>query len=130
MIRLSADPETFMKTLLRLEELAIFGLSIYLFGLLPFPWWYLPLLFFVPDISIAAYLAGPRLGAVVYNLIHHRGLHLLIYLAGILFSAPILSLAGIVMFCHSSLDRALGYGLKLPKGFTSTHLGRIGRDRT
>ncbi|WP_415635615.1 DUF4260 family protein, partial [Paracoccus aminovorans] len=26
------------------------------------------------------------------------------------------------------IDRALGYGLKLPSGFRDTHLGRIGRE--
>ena len=31
---------------------------------------------------------------------------------------------------HVGVDRALGYGLKTPDGFTHTHLGRIGRDGT
>jgi len=116
--------------MIRLEELGIFLFSIYLFSGLPFPWWYYPILLFAPDISIAAYVAGPRVGAIVYNLVHHRALDLLLYVAGILLSAPILSLAGIIMFSHSSLDRVLGYGLKFPDAFTNTHLGRIGRNPT
>ena len=28
---------------------------------------------------------------------------------------------------HIAIDRALGYGLKLPGGFRETHLGMIGR---
>ena len=51
------------------------------------------------------YLAGPRVGAVVYNFIHHRGLALIYYVAGILLAIPVLSLAGIIVFAHSSLDR-------------------------
>ena len=117
-----------MRTLIRLEELGIFLLSAYLFTLLPYQWWVFPLLFFAPDISIAAYLAGPRVGALVYNLVHHRGLNVLIFLAGLFLHLPGLSLAGLIMFSHSSLDRALGYGLKLQDGFTSTHLGKIGRN--
>ena len=35
---------------------------------------------------------------------------------------------GVVLFAHVAVDRALGYGLKLPAGFRDTHLGRIGRD--
>jgi hypothetical protein len=31
------------------------------------------------------------------------------------------------LFCHSSLDRVLGYGLKYPDAFQNTHLGRIGK---
>ena len=30
---------------------------------------------------------------------------------------------------HIAMDRALGYGLKLPTGFTDTHLGRIGKGK-
>lgn len=36
---------------------------------------------------------------------------------------PLLSLIGIVMLAHSSLDRVLGYGLKYPDSFQRTHLG-------
>lgn len=39
----------------------------------------------------------------------------------------ILALAAVVFLTHIGLDRALGYGLKLPTDFRDTHLGRIGR---
>ncbi len=115
-----------MKTAIRLEEVGFFLFSIFLFSGLHFPWWYFPLLLFVPDISMAGYLGGPRLGAYVYNVFHHRALCLLCYVAGIVWMMPALALAGVILFAHSSLDRALGYGLKLPDAFTSTHLGKIG----
>ena len=117
-----------MKTILRLEEVGFFLFSIFLFAQLSFPWWYFPLLLFVPDLSMAGYALGPRIGAVIYNLIHHRGLALLAYVLGIYFALPGLALAGLIIFAHSSLDRVLGYGLKFPDSFSSTHLGRIGRD--
>jgi hypothetical protein len=118
-----------MKTTLRLEELGFFLLSIYLFSLLPFAWWWFLVLFLVPDLSMLAYLAGPRIGAFIYNLIHHRGLALLLYVLGVLLALPALALAGVILFAHSSLDRLLGYGLKHADSFTNTHLGRIGRDK-
>ena len=121
--------EVFMKTLIRLEELGFFLFSIYLFSLLPYPWWFYPLLFFVPDLAMLGYLAGPRVGAIVYNFIHHRGLALIYYMAGVLLATPVLSLVGVIVFAHSSLDRVLGYGLKFPDGFAHTHLGQIGRAR-
>ena len=31
---------------------------------------------------------------------------------------------------HVGVDRALGYGLKMPDAFTHTHLGWIGKDRS
>jgi len=117
-----------VKTILRLEEVGFVLFSIYLFGLLPFPWWYYPVLFFLPDVSMLGYLAGPRIGAVIYNVVHHRALALLFYVLGILLATPALALAGVILFAHSSLDRALGYGLKLSDNFTNTHLGRIGRE--
>ena len=115
-----------MKTLIRLEELGFVLFSIYLFSLLPYPWWYYPLLFFIPDLAILGYLAGPRVGAIVYNFVHHRALALICYVAGIFLAIPLLSLAGVIVFAHSSLDRVLGYGLKFPDSFTHTHLGKIG----
>jgi hypothetical protein len=39
-----------------------------------------------------------------------------------------LALFGAVLIAHVGMDRALGYGLKLPTDFRDTHLGRIGRD--
>lgn len=115
-----------MKTLIRFEEIAFFLFSILLFSSLHFPWWYFPVLLFTPDLSIAAYLVGPRFGAWVYNFIHHRGLALIYYAVGVALSIPVLALVGIIIFADSSLDRALGYGLKYPDSFTNTHLGRIG----
>jgi hypothetical protein len=117
-----------MKTLLRLEELAFFLFSIYLFSLLHLPWWYFPALLLVPDLGMLGYLAGPRPGAAVYNLVHHRGLALLYYALGALLGIPALALAGVILFAHSSLDGVFGYGLKLSDSFSSTHLGRLGRN--
>ncbi len=116
-----------MKTLIRLEEFAFFLFSIYLFSLLAYPWWVFPVLLFVPDLGMLGYLAGPGLGAVIYNFVHHRGLALIYYVAGLALALPPLALAGVIIFGHSSLDRALGYGLKFPDAFAHTHLGRIGR---
>ena len=117
-----------MKTTIRLEELGFTLFSVYLFSLLPFPWWYFPVLFFVPDLSMLGYLAGPGIGALVYNFVHHRGLALLYYVLGMLLATPALALAGAIIFAHSSLDRVFGYGLKFPDSFSNTHLGRIGRE--
>jgi len=34
--------------------------------------------------------------------------------------------AGLILFGHSCMDRAMGYGLKYFSGFQDTHLGKIG----
>ena len=101
-----------MKTLIKLEELAFVVLSIYLFLALDYAWWWFPLLFFVPDASLIGYLINPRVGVITYNFIHHKALAILLYLLGSFTQLPALQLAGLVMFGHSSFDRALGFGLQ------------------
>lgn len=61
-----------MKTLLKIEELGIFLLSIFLFTRLDLAWWWFPLLLFAPDIGMIGYIINPKVGAFTYNLIHHR----------------------------------------------------------
>lgn len=39
------------------------------------------------------------------------------------------TLAGAILVAHVGMDRAIGYGLKLPTSFQETHLGRIGKSR-
>lgn len=116
-----------MKTLLRLEELLMFGLALFLFSLLDSSWGLFALLFFAPDLSMLGYLANPRFGAWTYNLIHHKGLAITLYALGSLLVIPWLMFAGTLLFAHSSFDRILGYGLKHEDAFQNTHLGKIGR---
>ena len=115
-----------MKVLLKLEAFALFGLSIFLFSRLDYPWWLYPLLFFVPDLSMVGYAFGPRVGAWVYNVVHHYAVSIGLYVLGFVLGVPILQLTGIILLGHSSLDRVLGYGLKYPDSFQNTHLGPIG----
>jgi hypothetical protein len=117
-----------MKSLLKLEGFALFVLSIFLFSRLPYPWWVYPLLFFVPDVSMIGYARDTRVGSVIYNLVHHYGVSIGLYLLGFFLGSPLLQLIGVILFGHSSLDRALGYGLKYSDSFQNTHLGRIGKE--
>ncbi len=116
-----------MTTLLKLEELGVFFFSIFLFLSLPYPWWLFPVLLFAPDLSMLGYFANPAVGALTYNLIHHRAVALTLYVSGVLIHLPLLSLAGVIMLAHASLDRVFGYGLKYSDAFAHTHLGMIGQ---
>lgn len=119
-----------MKTLIQLEEAALFGLGIFGFYLLPFAWWWFLVLILVPDFSMVGYLAGNKIGAWAYNIVHHRGIAIIIYFAGIYYANDIVMLSGVILFAHSSMDRMFGYGLKYEKGFKFTHLGEIGKTKT
>jgi len=116
-----------LKNLIKLEELLLFVLSIYLFSLLDFAWWWYLVLLLTPDLGALGYLANSRIGAFTYNLTHHKGLGVILYLAGILIGAPSLQMIGLIMLGHSSLDRVFGYGLKYPDSFQHTHIGQIGK---
>ncbi|MBO9594178.1 MAG: DUF4260 domain-containing protein [Niabella sp.] len=116
-----------MKTLLTLEEIGMALLAIV--GLYHYqaPWWIYILLLFGPDISMTGYLISNRAGAALYNLFHHKTVAILLYLAGVALASQVWILSGIILFGHASLDRILGYGLKLKQGFNYTHLGLIGK---
>ncbi len=105
----------------------MFVLGIYLFSLLDYAWWWFPVLILTPDIGALGYLFGNKVGTFTYNFFHHKGVAILVYLLGSYFSIPLCQLIGIILFSHSALDRALGYGLKYEKGFKFTHLGEIGK---
>lgn len=88
------------------------------------------LLFFIFDLSFAGYLAGPKVGAVAYNLAHTITIPLLLIAVGVT-SQDLLPAAsfGLIWLAHIGFDRAIGYGLKYPDGFTHTTLGWIGKDK-
>ncbi|CQR85430.1 protein of unknown function [Paracoccus aminovorans] len=81
-----------------------------------------------PDLAMLGYLAGPRAGAALYNLVHLYALPFLLAAAGVALGLTGLIAGGGLWLAHIGIDRALGYGLKLPSGFRDTHLGRIGRE--
>lgn len=114
-----------MKTILKLEELAQFVLGIYLYSLLPYEWWWFLVLLLTPDIGMIGYAINNKVGAFFYNLFHHKGLAILLYLVGVLLKLDLLMLVGVILFSHSAMDRILGYGLKYNQGFKFTHLGDL-----
>lgn len=116
-----------MKTLIKFEELLLALLAIYLFLGLDYAWWWFFVLFLAPDVGMVGYLVNPRVGGLTYNLAHHKGIAVALFLLGAYFQLQGLQLAGLVILAHSSFDRVLGYGLKFPDSFQHTHLGVIGR---
>lgn len=112
----------------RIEGTLVFlaGLALSAFTGYGVPWWWAVLVFFVPDLSFAAYSFGSRWGAVVYNAAHMYALGIILVAFGAATDAGLPSALGSLWLAHSGFDRMLGYGLKSPAGFNVTHLGRIG----
>jgi len=111
---------------LRLEGLAALVIASLLYARGEHSWLQFALLFLAPDLSFAAYLAGTRIGALGYNLLHsYVGPLLLAAISLVTGRSPAIAL---VWIAHIGFDRLLGYGLKYPTAFADTHLGRIGRN--
>ena len=114
-----------MKSVLKLEELLQFALGIYLFSTLSYTWWWFLVLILLPDIGMLGYLINTKTRALTYNVFHHKGLAILIFLAGIYFEIEVMQLIGTILFSHAALDRVFGYGLKYADNFKNTHLGHL-----
>jgi hypothetical protein len=128
----------FTMIILRLEGLALGLLCVWLYRGIHQPWWLFAVLFLAPDLSMLGYLGGPRIGAVLYNLVHTWVAPCLLFVIGWWGQAALLAIGidanpsfllalAFILGAHIGIDRALGYGLKLPSGFRDTHLGRIGK---
>ena len=91
------------------------------------PLWAWPLALLAPDLSVVGYVAGPRMGARIYNACHLHAAGLLLAVLGLASGHLALLFAGMLWLAHVGIDRALGFGLKADSGFSDTHLGRIGR---
>lgn len=128
-----------MKNLLRLEEFAQFLVCVLALIFFDVPWWCYLLLAIGPDISILGYLVNTSVGAITYNLFHHKGVAVL--MAALSWIVALLSVhaiedkglgvmiyvAAIIIYGHASMDRIFGYGLKFSDSFQHTHLGWIGK---
>jgi hypothetical protein len=113
--------------LLRIEAAALALLLAALLWQAGPPWPLVVAVLIAPDLSFAGYLAGPRRGALVYNAVHSVVGPVLVAGFGLATGGQMaIQIAGL-WGLHIAIDRALGYGLKLPEGFGHTHLGRLGR---
>ncbi|WP_129713900.1 DUF4260 domain-containing protein [Pedobacter sp. SYP-B3415] len=118
-----------MKRIIALEEAGMFLACMLLFSRLEYNWWLFPACLLLPDLSMVAYAFGPRSGAWIYNLFHHKLVAIFLGCLGWYTDIGLLKFAGILLFAHSSMDRMLGYGLKYNDSFLNTHLGLIGQKK-
>lgn len=118
-----------MNLLLRLEHAAIAVVALTAYSLLGGSWWLFAALILVPDVSFAAYLLGPRIGAIGYNIAHSWISAALLAAIAWLSDWSFGYEWALILSAHIAIDRAMGYGLKYETGFTDTHLGKIGRSK-
>ena len=117
-----------LNILLRLEGLTLCAGMTLLYAVWGGSWWLYVILFLVPDLSFAAYLAGPRFGALIYNAAHAYLAPMALMVTGFAINEPLILSVAMIWLAHIGIDRALGYGLKYSAGFGFTHLGRTGKE--
>lgn len=112
--------------LLRAEGLAVVAGSLWLYFALDGPLWLLVVLALAPDLSMVGYLRGPRVGSLVYNVIHTYTLPFVLGAVGYWTGVRVAILAAAVWAAHIGVDRLFGFGLKFDSGFSDTHLSSPG----
>src|SRR6476659_8062873 len=105
------------RALLRTEGLAVAVAAIALYFHADYPWWLLVALALAPDLSMAGYLAGPRVGAVAYDAAHTYALPVALAAVGVIVGGETAVQLGLIWLTHIGVDRAVGYGLKYPTDF-------------
>ncbi|MEP0007094.1 MAG: DUF4260 family protein [Balneola sp.] len=119
-----------MKYVLKSEQLVLFFFTVIFF---PFatnlPWYFYAGLFFTPDLAFIGYAINSKVGAILYNILHHQGIWMIVALIGFSTGTEWLLGLGITFVGHSAFDRIFGYGLKYFDSFHNTHLGIIGNNK-
>jgi hypothetical protein len=113
-----------MKILLKIEEAAMLLLAVWFILKVDFgySWWIYTLVFLSPDIGIAGYALNSKVGALTYNLLHHRGTAIALIVFGLMTMNTVMLFLGLMFFAHGAFDRMLGFGLKYSDHFKHTHL--------
>ena len=102
---------------LRLESLAVVVATVALYFDGDYAGWAFFAFLLAPDLAIAAYAAGPKVGSAF-----PVGLAAGCLLTG---EAGLPVQIALIWAAHIGIDRVLGLGLKYPTGFKDTHLNRV-----
>jgi len=113
------------KLLLQVEGAAVLITAAIIYHQLHASWGWFALLFLAPDLFMFGYLAGKKIGATAYNLVHTYTLPLI--------ALSVLWIDGqnswlwlvLIWLAHIGMDRMFGYGLKYETAFKDTHLQRV-----
>ena len=114
------------RTWLRMEGAALLAASLVAYQWQLGSWWVFAALFLAPDLSMLGYLAGPALGARLYNLVHTEVAPIFLAMYAIAVGRNDVVPYALIWLAHLGFDRMAGYGLKYATRFRDTHLGPIG----
>jgi uncharacterized protein DUF4260 len=116
---------TLPRILLHLEGAIVLLLSIFFYFNQGGSWILFALLILAPDLAMLGYLAGPRIGSVVYNAVHIYVWPAALIAFWLLANHLLALQLALIWAAHIGADRMLGSGLKYPSAFKDTHLQRV-----
>ena len=111
--------------LLRAEGAALLALGVLLYWVNGGSWLMFGVLLLAPDLSVLGYLAGPKVGALLYNAFHTYAVPAVVGASGMVLASPLAIAVALIWLAHIGMDRTVGYGLKFPTSFKDTHLQRV-----
>ncbi len=111
--------------LLHLEGLALFAAAAVVYVDRDYTLWLVLVLFLAPDLGLLGYLAGPRIGAAVYNALHTTTVPIVLGVAALLTDSTLGIEIALIWLAHIGIDRAIGYGLKYEDAPKPTHMQRV-----
>jgi hypothetical protein len=120
-----AASSTGLRRWLRIEGAAIALAAGVIYAQSGAGWGVFALCFLLPDVAMLGYVAGPRYGALCYNMAHSYTAPLIFFAASGALGQPWALAAASLWVAHIGLDRAIGYGLKYSHAFKATHLDAI-----
>ena len=119
-----------MNATLKLEGLGLLLCLLFCYNsFFPGSWGVFWALFFVTDVSFAAYLISKKFATIAYNVSHHQGLFAVLLALGYWMATDWIMQVSLIFLAHSNFDRVMGYGLKYSDSFDHTHLGWIGKSK-
>ena len=113
------------KLLLQLEGAAAIAVACVVYHQTHGSWLWFAVLFLSPDLSMLAYAAGNKVGALFYNLVHTYVLPACLVAIYWATGQPWFLWLGLISLAHIGMDRMLGFGLKYETAFKETHLHRV-----
>lgn len=116
--------------LLRLEGALALLAAVAGYALVGASWGLFLALLLVPDVFMAGYLIGLRVGAIVYNAGHTYIVPIVLGGTAFGLNYALLGAVALIWTAHTGMDRALGYGPKQMSGFFDTHLSPLDGDGT
>ena len=114
-----------MIILQRIESAAILALLLMAYHATGLSLVWLLVFILAPDISMLGYLKDPKIGAVIYNIGHSYIIPVILLIVSFHLQSSVWMAISLIWALHIAIDRALGFGLKLPTGFRDTHLRKL-----